>query len=126
MNDRIIILCCCIFATCAVLLYIVSTLIRKKVKAFNNEEKKIGAMDIVLIFVGIALVVFTVEMIRIYREFGTEPTTLEVSVYGLLGGECGIMGWIKTTKERYRERKWQQEDKNCKGDLEDKHTTNDM
>lgn len=32
-------------------------------------------------------------------------------VFATLGGECGIMGWIKTTKDRNRERKWEQEDK---------------
>ncbi len=32
-------------------------------------------------------------------------------VYATLGGECGVMGWIKTTKDRNRERKWEQEDK---------------
>ena len=27
-----------------------------------------------------------------------------------LAGEAGIMGWIKTNKEKYRERRWQKED----------------
>ncbi|MFR2116015.1 MAG: hypothetical protein ACLS45_01845 [Subdoligranulum sp.] len=39
------------------------------------------------------------------------PDTLITCVYATLGGECGVMGWIKTTKDRNRERKWEQEDK---------------
>ena len=76
----------------------------------ETKKKKIKTMDVVLIVVGIALAVFTAEMVRIYRDFGTEPTTLETCVFAALGGECGIMGWIKTTKERAKEREWQQED----------------
>ena len=75
-----------------------------------EPKKKIGTMDIVLIVVGVALTAFTVEMIRIFRETGTEPSTLETCVFGALGGECGVMGWIKTNKERYRDREWQKED----------------
>lgn len=43
--------------------------------------------------------------------YGTVPDTLITCVFATLGGECGIMGWIKTTKDRNRERKWEQEDK---------------
>ena len=31
-------------------------------------------------------------------------------VFGFCGGECGVMGWIKTTKERQTDRRWQIED----------------
>ena len=53
---------------------------------------------------------FTVTMIVLFVRLGTEPATLETCVFAALGGECGVMGWIKTTKERYRERQWQRED----------------
>ena len=76
----------------------------------NYGKKKIGTMDIILIVVGIALTVFTIEMIQIFKETGTEPSTLETCVFAALGGECGVMGWIKTNKERYRDRQWQKED----------------
>lgn len=71
----------------------------------------IGAMDVILIIVGIALFAFTVKMIEVFEENGAVPDTLITGVYALLGGECGIMGWIKTTKERNKERRWEQEDK---------------
>ena len=72
---------------------------------------RIGAMDVILIIVGIALFAFTVKMIGVFEEKGAVPDTLITGVYALLGGECGIMGWIKTTKERNKERRWEQEDK---------------
>ena len=28
----------------------------------------------------------------------------------VLAGEAGVMGWIKTRKEKYRDRRWQKED----------------
>lgn len=84
---------------------------RRSADAAPREKKKsIGTMDVILIFVGVALTAFTIEMIRIFREFGTEPSTLETCVFTALGGECGVMGWIRTTKERYRDREWQRED----------------
>ena len=71
----------------------------------------LGVMDVILIIVGISLLAFTITMVRIYRECGGVPDTLVTCVFATLGGECGIMGWIKTTKDRNKERKWEQEDK---------------
>lgn len=75
------------------------------------EESGIGVMDIILIIVGISLLAFTIAMIRLFREYGSVPDTLVTCVFAALGGECGIMGWIKTTKDRNKERKWEQEDR---------------
>ena len=68
-------------------------------------------MNVILLIVGIALLVFTVAMIRLFREYGAVPDILVASVYAALGGECGIMGWIKTSKERSQVRKWELEDR---------------
>ena len=35
------------------------------------------------------------------------PDTLITCVFATLGGECGILGWIKTTKEKKQDRRWQ-------------------
>ncbi len=75
------------------------------------RENRIGVMDVVLLFVGISLVLFTVAMIRVFRECGAVPDTLVTCVFAVLGGECGVMGWIKTTKDRNREHKWELEDR---------------
>ena len=83
---------------------------RAKAKA-ARKPRHIGTMDIILIIVGVALVAFTIEMILLFRETGMVPDTLITCVFAALGGECGVMGWIKTTKERNKERTWAQEDR---------------
>lgn len=71
----------------------------------------IGVMDIILIIVGLSLLIFTVAMIQTFRTYGAVPDTLITCVFATLGGECGIMGWIKTTKERNKERDWELQDR---------------
>lgn len=39
------------------------------------------------------------------------PDTLVNCVFVALAGECGIMGWIKTSKEKNKDRRWQLEDR---------------
>lgn len=38
------------------------------------------------------------------------PDTLVQCFYSMMGFECGILGWIKTAKEKHRERKRRRED----------------
>lgn len=76
-----------------------------------RKKKSLGTMDIILIIVFAALIIFTVEMIKEFRLYGSIPDTLCTCVFACLGGECGIMGWIKTTKERKREREYELEDR---------------
>lgn len=76
----------------------------------KKKKKKFRTMDLILIVVAVALVAFTLEMLRIYRTTGGIPDTLCTCVFAALGGECGAMAWIKTTKERNKDRKWQRED----------------
>ena len=80
-------------------------------KKSSPEKNGIGVMDIILIIVGISLFAFTVAMIQLFREYGAVPDTLVTCVFAALGGECGIMGWIKTTQDRNKERKWEVEDR---------------
>lgn len=75
-----------------------------------GEKRSIKVMNLILVIVGISLLVFTVVMIQIFQMYGSVPDTLVTCVYATLGGECGIMGWIKTTKDRTRERKWEKQD----------------
>lgn len=83
---------------------------RAKAKAARTP-KKIRTMDAILVVIAIALVAFTLEMIEIFKEAGTIPDTLCTCVFAALGGECGAMAWIKTSKERKRERDWELEDR---------------
>jgi len=72
--------------------------------------KKIGVMNFILIIIGIVLMVFTITMIDLFKTYGQIPDTLVTAVFGALAGECGIMGWIKTNKEKVLDRKWRKED----------------
>lgn len=83
---------------------------RPKAKA-AKKPKKIRTMDVILVVVAILLIAFTIEMIKIFRETGMIPDTLCTCVFAALGGECGAMAWIKTTKERRQDRKWELEDR---------------
>lgn len=69
------------------------------------KKKKIGVMDLILIIVGVLLLAFTAIMIIIFINSGAIPDTLCTCVFACLGGECGVMGWIKTTKERNKDRR---------------------
>lgn len=85
-------------------------------KKKDTEKKKsifsrIGVMNIALILVFVSLVVFTVVMIGIFREYGTIPDTLCTCVFSVLGGECGALAWIKTTKDKHRDRSLELEDR---------------
>ena len=72
-------------------------------------------MDRILAVVFVLLVAFTVAMIVIFLRVGAIPDTLCTCVFGALAGECGIMGWIKTSKVRHKEREWEVEDRDEKG-----------
>lgn len=76
-----------------------------------SEKKGIGVMNIILIIVGVSLLLFTISMIQIFRMYGAVPDTLITCVFAALGGECGIMGWIKTTKDKNKDRQWLLEDR---------------
>lgn len=67
-------------------------------------------MDKVLIVVAVLLILFTLEMIHVFKTQGAIPDTLCNCVFLALGGECGVMGWIKTTKDKYKDREWAKED----------------
>lgn len=84
---------------------------RRYVKTKKPSRKSPGVMNIILIIVGVSLLLFTIAMIQLFKEYGAVPDTLITCVFAALGGECGIMGWIKTSKERRRERDWEVEDR---------------
>ena len=71
----------------------------------------ISVMDIVLAVIGVFLAVFTLAMVWLYYKTGSIPEILVTAVFTACTGELGFMGWIKNTKEKYREREWEKEDK---------------
>lgn len=80
---------------------------KKKTGLFNTEH----AMDVVLIVIGIFLAIFTSLMIVVFCFFQSTPDTLIGCVFAATASECGIMGWIKTNKERHETRRWELEDR---------------
>ena len=71
---------------------------RKKKKTFNK-------MDFFLLVDLVLMTVFTITMIVVYTKTYAIPDTLCTCVFGVLGGELGIMGWIKSNKEKAEVRK---------------------
>ncbi len=78
------------------------------------KKKKIRTMDIILFVIACFLFVFVGFLLWLYYQTGGIPDTLCTCVFAICGGECGVMGWIKTTKERQRERQYELEDRQVK------------
>ena len=70
------------------------------------QKEKWKTMDVILVILAIFLLVFVIVMIAIYI-----PDTLCTCVFSVCGGECGVMGWIKTTKDRHLSRQYELEDR---------------
>jgi predicted aminopeptidase len=77
----------------------------------KSKKNTVGIMDRILVFIAILLLIFTSAMIVIYVKTGGIPDTLCTCVFSVCGGECGVMGWIKTNKDRQRDREYELEDK---------------
>lgn len=90
---------------------------RKRTK--RQAKKKMGTIDKILLIVFICLVIFVVYMIRLFEQYGMVPDTLITCVFAAVVGEVSITGWIKTTKERHQDRKWQLEDQEAAQNTED-------
>lgn len=75
------------------------------------KKKKNGTMDIILVLIALFLLLFVLVMLVLYYRTGGIPDTLCTCVFAICGGECGVMGWIKTNKERYRDRQYELEDR---------------
>lgn len=76
-----------------------------------KKEKITRTMDVILVVLAVFILAFVVTMIWLYYTTGGIPDTLVTCVFAACGCECGVMGWIKNTKERYREREYELEDR---------------
>lgn len=77
-------------------------------------------MDLILTIIAVFLLLFILIMMWLYYVTGGIPDTLCTCVFAVCGGECGVMGWIKTTKERMKEREWELEDREYQKEQEEK------
>lgn len=75
------------------------------------KKGQIRTMDVVLASIAVFLLVFVAVMVWLYYMTGGIPDTLCTCVFAACGGECGVMGWIRTTKERFRDRQYELEDR---------------
>lgn len=80
------------------------------VKKKNNDIKVVKTMDVILVILGVFLLAFVGVMIYLYRVTGGIPDTLVTCVFAICGCECGVMGWIKNCKEKYKDREWAKTD----------------
>lgn len=69
----------------------------------SGRKKKMGVMDKVLILEAVILVVYTAADLIVFWHTGSEPATLTACVFGVCGLENGVMGWIKTNKDKAAE-----------------------
>lgn len=83
--------------------------LRRRVRTLRAASKaqdkpgKMGVMDKVLVLEAVILVAYTVADLAVFWHTGAEPTTLTACVFGVCGIENGVMGWIKTNKDRAAE-----------------------
>lgn len=77
----------------------------------EEEKKKIRTMDVILIVIAVFLLVFIALLLWMYYKTGGIPDTLCSCVFAVCGGECGVMGWIKTTKDKQQDRLYELEDR---------------
>lgn len=62
-----------------------------------------GTMDRILVLEAVFLVAYTVADLVVFWHTGSEPATLTGCVFGVCGLENGVMGWIKTNKDKAAE-----------------------
>ena len=81
--------------------------LRKRLRALREEQKqakaKLGTMDKILVLEAVFLVSYTVADLVVFWHTGSEPATLTSCVFGVCGLENGVMGWIKTNKDKAAE-----------------------
>ena len=86
---------------------------KKQKKPAKNQKKrvKIHTMDLILIILAVLIIIFIIDMRNIFLKTGAIPDTLVTCFFATVGGECGAMAWIKTSKEKKAERLQQLRDR---------------
>ena len=78
--------------------------LRKRLRAQQKERKrkkgKMGTMDKILVLEAVFQFSYTVADLVVFWHTGSEPATLTGCVFGVCGLENGVMGWIKTNKDK--------------------------
>lgn len=76
---------------------------RKKTISQKIKEAltKVGTLNIVLLCVFAYTIYINWKMINVFLISGSAPETAWCALIAALLGECGICGWIKTSKEKH-------------------------
>lgn len=77
--------------------------LRKALSVEQQKRKKRRVANVALVFIAITIIVFIISMIWLYYEKDGVPDTLIVSVFTLVSAEVGILGWIRTAKEKSKD-----------------------
>lgn len=77
----------------------------------GKTKSRINKIDVFLITILIVTVIFIAAMVWLFVRFQSVPDTLITGFFALIGGECGILGLIKSAKEKAQARKWELEDR---------------
>lgn len=98
-----------------IICWLLKPLLRRKERRRRETESqpnrpKISTSDLVLVIMGVSILLFVLKMIQLFETYMAVPDTLITCFFAVCGGEAGILGWIKNTKTRNQERKWQLED----------------
>jgi len=67
-----------------------------------RNKKKAGVMNVALIILLVITLIFTGIMIYLFMQYQAVPDTLITCFFVAATGECGVLGWIKTAKEKYK------------------------
>lgn len=77
-----------------------------------SRLKKLKGLDVALILTFGFFVVFHLQMLDLYKTYGSIPESYAMAVVGATIGEAGICGWIHNAKERERDRRSLDEENN--------------
>ena len=86
-------------------------------KRFKKWLSKIGTLNLILTCVGLFFIWFNCQLLEMFKTYGSIPETYACAVIAATIGECGICGWIRTTKDRKQSRDWEKEDRKNNSDL---------
>lgn len=76
-----------------------------------KKKPSVNKIDKMLALLFLTVLIFIAAMTRVFCVYGAVPDSLVVGFFAMSGGECGVLGWIKQSKERRRERQYELEDR---------------
>lgn len=65
-----------------------------------KKPKKPKTLNLILILIFIYMIIFNQQMIFLYLKCQSAPESAWCALIAALLGECGICGWIKSSKEK--------------------------